>query len=354
MLLDVPKNLDSTAAKRRLAMFAVAPLVVMAFTVAWAPGRAVARTFGTVSIAFGSRYEPIVDQPESVRVSGTIATAGALRVYTFAGAKKCPPQEGEEGASPAGLGTPNVASVPLSAGAFSDTYSVSFASAGEVAVCAYVTDVLPDGGSQPDVYAEATLEVQPPTPHLTGLEVTIRSRPGNTALAPGRTELVVHAAGGGDLRLVLRRDGRRRVENLGYKSSGRFIVPWSCSHPGGVYAYTVTATDEYGRTLTRSGRFRPVSAARCRTLRIADERRRPQEEHEHREEEAAHSRARAEVERVKSDQRAACEQLGGYVEDTNEDEHASEYETECGVGDSNVFLAGDPPRIVNTTPKLSA
>ncbi len=328
--------------------------LVIVLAVAAMPARAMARAFGTIGIAFGSKHEPIVNEPESVTVSGTIATAGALRVYTFAGAKKCPPQEGEEGASPAGLGTPNVASLPLSAGAFSDSYTVSFASAGDVAVCAYLTDALPEGGSQPDEYVEATLEVQPPTPHLTGLKVTMRSRAGNTALAPGRTELVVHAAGGGDLRLTLRRDGRRRVEDMGYKSAGTFVVPWSCSSPGGVYAYTVTTTDEYGKTLSHSGRFRPVSAARCRALRIADARRRPQEEREHSEEEAARDRARAEVERVKSDQRAACEQLGGYVEDTNEDEHASEYETECGVGDSNVFLAGDPPRIVSTTPKLSA
>lgn len=343
---------------RRLAAPIMASLVI-ALAVAAMPARAMARTFGTVSIAFGSKYEPIVNEPESVTVSGTIATGGALRVYTFAGAKKCPPQEGEEGAAPAGLGTPNVASVPLSAGAFSATYSVSFASAGEVAVCAYVTDALPEGGSQPDVYAEATLEVQPPTPHLTGLKVTTRSHAGNTALAPGRTDLVVHAAGGGDLRLTLRRAGRRRVEDLGYKSAGTFVVPWSCSQPGGVYAYTVTATDEYGKTLTRSGRFRAVSAARCRALRIADERRRPQEERERREREAAYGREEEQLQRevaqVEHDQRVACEQgLGGRVERVNESiaipPVPKDTATECEVEGRIVELQGDPPKVVSERP----
>lgn len=323
------------------------------------PSQAAARTFGTVSITFGSKYEPIVEQPETVVVSGSIVAAGELRVFTFAGAKKCPPQEGEEGASSAGLGTPNVASAPLSSGAFSDTYSVSFTGAGEVAVCAYVTDALPEGGDQPDVYAEATLEVQPPTPHLAGLKVTKRSRAGSSTYAPGRTELIVRAAGGGDLRLTLKRDGHRRVEDLGYKSSGTFVVAWSCSQPGGVYAYTVTATDEYGRTLTRSGRFRPVSAAQCQVLRIADERRRPQEERERREREAAYQHEEEqldkEIAQIEHDQRVACEQgLGGRVERVNESIEIppvpKDTATECEVSGRVVTLQGDPPKVVSVRP----
>jgi hypothetical protein len=226
-------------------------------------------------------------------------------------------------------------------------------------VCAYVTDALPDGQTQPDVFAAATLEVQPPTPHLTALKVTPRSHAGGTASEPGHTELIVLATGGADLRLTLKRNGHRRVEDLGYKSSGTFVVPWSCSSPGGVYAYTVTATDEYGKTLTHSGRFRPVGAARCRALRIADERRRPQAERQRREREAANSREEEqlhrEVAQVERDQRTACEQgLGGRVEYVNESIEIppvpKDTETECEVSGRVVTLQGDPPRVVSVRP----
>lgn len=311
-----------------------------------------------VQVSRSSAGQPTVGGSETITVSGTAdVLTRRLRVYMLIGDEACPDLPSPAGSVEAVLGPPNVANTTVAPGSFSQPFSITFAKAGLTDICAYLGSATDEKPPSNDANGGIVLEVQtppPPTPHLTALTVVVRSHAGHTASKPGRTELLVGATGGGELSMTLRHHGHRRVENLGYKSAGKFIVPWSCSSPSGVYSYAITAIDEYGKTLTHSGSFRPVSAARCRVLRIADTRRRAQEEHEHREEQASRERERPRIEKVKGNQREACEQLGGYVEDTNEAEHASEYETECGVGDSNVFLAGDPPRIVNTTPKLSA
>jgi hypothetical protein len=69
VLLDSPKNSASTASKRALAVFGVTQIVV-AVALAGICAQASAHTFGTVSIAFGSKYEPSVNQPETVTVWG--------------------------------------------------------------------------------------------------------------------------------------------------------------------------------------------------------------------------------------------------------------------------------------------
>jgi hypothetical protein len=155
--------------------------------------------------------------------------------------------------------------------------------------------------------------------------------------------------------MVLKRHGRTLNDDLGYKSADKFVVPWSCNRPSGVYRFTVTATDAYGATLTRSGEFRPVGAMRCHVLKIAEARRRREEAEDEATIEHEKERHRREDEPIKNAQRNYCEHdLGGYVEDTNEAADAAEYETECGVGANNITLAGNPSRVVNVTPKLSA
>jgi hypothetical protein len=42
---------------------------------------------------------------------------------------------------------------------------------------------------------------------------------------------------------------------------------WTCSRPGGIYAYVVFAKTGVGRTLARKGHFNPVSATRCDALK---------------------------------------------------------------------------------------
>ncbi|HEV3319481.1 MAG TPA: hypothetical protein VG053_07090 [Solirubrobacteraceae bacterium] len=134
--------------------------------------------------------------------------------------------------------------------------------------------------SEPDGTGSAVFDVLPPAPHLTVLTVTVRSHAGSTAAKPGATELFVSVTPDAVLRVVLRHHGHtlnKRV-SVGARSSGKIVVPWSCSAPGSVYSYAITATDAYGASLTRTGKFQPMTAARCRALRATDERKRKEQE----------------------------------------------------------------------------
>lgn len=196
------------------------------------------------------------------------------------------------------------------------------------------------GSPSPPATASKAVASPPPSPHLTTLTVRARSHNGSTAANPGETELLVHVTPDANLRVVLKRHGRTLTKRVsfGAHSSGKIIVPWSCSAPGGVYTYAVTATDAYGASLTRTGKFRPVSAARCHALKVENEPlpETPQER-QHEKQEEAH---RQHVEAV---QRAYCHDLGGYV--LLQDGVAEE--TQCVVGSLVYELKGDPPRVVH-------
>ena len=194
--------------------------------------------------------------------------------------------------------------------------------------------------SLPAAASKATAS-PPPSPHLTTLTVRARTQPGGTAAKPGKTELLVHVTPGVTLRLALKRHGHTYVERfgMGTHSAVTLTVPWSCSAPGGVYSYTITATDAYGASLTRTGKFRPVTAARCRALKIENEPL-PETPHErqHEKQEEAHRQ------HVEADQRAYCNDvLGGTV--LLQDGVAEE--TECVVGSLVYQLKGDSPRVVH-------
>jgi hypothetical protein len=189
----------------------------------------------------------------------------------------------------------------------------------------------------------------------------VRSHAGSTAAKPGATELLVSVTPDAVLRVVLKRHGHTLTKRMsvGANSSSRIIVPWSCSAPGGVYSYAITATDSYGASLARTGKFQGVSAGRCRALRAADGRRRSQEARERHEREGQRRRegreAEHEDERVRSDQRAYCEQvIGGHVEQVFNGNMIpaapSEIETECYAHGRNYTLRGDPPVVVRVTP----
>lgn len=114
---------------------------------------------------------------------------------------------------------------------------------------------------------EREFTLQPPP--LSTLGVTTRARLGRSSRAPGKTELLVKVTPYTPVRIELRRNGRRYVSRFAGddRSTLRFSVPWSCRDPGGRFRYTVTARDATGKTLTRSGSFRPISAGYCRQLR---------------------------------------------------------------------------------------
>jgi hypothetical protein len=340
-------------------------LVAMAVTLgagALLPSSAVAGT-GTLSISL--RPTPTVGLPLSIGVSGKQLPVGDLvRVYLFSNATGCWIEEGVGQKLRAGgqlLGSGEVLSKEEGDedpedGVFSRSYNMIPASASiPYTVCAELSE---GGERNPPKAWETTFTAAPAPPpgHLTTLSVRLDPHAGTIAARPGETELLIGATPDADLRLVLKRDGHTLTKrlSLGANSSGKLIVPWSCAAPGGVYSYTITATDTYGASLTRTGKFRPVSTARCRALRAADKRRRSQKAGERHEQEARSRREGRETEqedeRVRKDQRVYCEQrLGGQVEQVYNGAMIpaipSEIETECYAHGHNYTLRGDPPKV---------
>ncbi|MGA9876458.1 MAG: hypothetical protein WBQ21_11685 [Solirubrobacteraceae bacterium] len=346
------------------ATIAAAVLVVTAL-----PTTALASPSGTIDFSIAG--SATAEVPFSISVSGTSSLEGTLLVYVFSGSPGCPVSASEvQGGDLHNEGG-------VSAGSYSKSLGEDLG-VGSYTLCGYLTDsgstyatgtdMFQVAPTPPPTPSPAPPEPSAPTPtptpaaaHLTTLSVTTRSHAGSTASKPGETELLVTVTPDAVLRVVLKRQGHtlaKRV-SVGARPSGKIIVPWSCSAPGGVYSYAITATDAYGASLTRTGRFRPVSAARCRALRKTDERRRSAEarEHHEQEEERRHEghETEHEDERVRSDQRAYCEQvLGGNVEQVFNGNMIptvpSEIETECSAHGRNYTLRGDPPVVVNETP----
>lgn len=154
-------------------------------------------------------------------------------------------------------------------------------------------------------------------PALRSLQVRARNRPGRTAKSPGETALRISVTRYASVRVELRRGGRLSVQNYSAADGSKFTasVDWSCKKPGGRYRYRVIARDSHGKQLTRSGTFRPVSAARCRTMRKQEQRAKAARKRnadrrvaERRRAEAAAQQAR--IDRFKSN----CRKLGGTPE----------------------------------------
>jgi hypothetical protein len=257
---------------------------------------AAAEPSGTVSFAVVPGTV-VQGQPVAITASGTSSQAGELAIYyTDGSAPSCLSVKSirETPANPA-----YSPSTPVPAGSYSQTYSFTPTLSGTYAVCGYLYD---PSSSTDAIYAAGTgsfnATVQPPPippgctdpacteppppplpppPHLTALTVKVRSHTGSTAAKPGHTELLVRATGDAVVLVVLKRQGRTRKTEFSYASSDKLDVPWTCSRPGGVYSFTVTAIHDGDKTLTSRGKFRPVSAARCRALHAADARRRREE-----------------------------------------------------------------------------
>lgn len=287
-------------------------VAVTIVVVAVLPSPAVASPSGTIGFSVGAE-QPTEDHDTesvtfSVTVSGTTSVEATLRVKVASDGEKCPsPSELPE------LGADYDHVQGVAAGSFSYTWGESLG-VGSHTLCGYLTQgddratgtfatgedtfqvtpppVVQTPSESPETapkqeLTEPILEAKPaapvlplPAPHLATLNVRVRSHAGSTAAKPGKTELLVDVTPDADLRLVLKRHGHTLTKrtSFGAHSSGKVIVPWSCSTPGGVYSYTITATDAYGAHLTRRGEFRPVSASRCRSLGETDARRHQEEE----------------------------------------------------------------------------
>jgi hypothetical protein len=94
------------------------------------------------------------------------------------------------------------------------------------------------------------------------------SHPGPSARSPGHTNLDVSTSPYAFLVVKLSRHGRtvKHLEWGSHSNAVAMVIRWSCSSPGGLYRYEVTAKSGVGRTLRRRGSFAPVSIDRCHQL----------------------------------------------------------------------------------------
>lgn len=145
-------------------------------------------------------------------------------------------------------------------------------------------------------------------PHMRSLSVRPRGVRGKLSNSPGRTDLVVTTAPWAHLRVRVTRGAGVidvRSQWLDERRGVALTVPWSCNKPGGEYRYTVTAHDDFGKSLSRSGTFAPVSHSTCAAMVSA----------EYRQRSAARRRAAAQVRREAIARRrrfiANCKALGG-------------------------------------------
>lgn len=118
-----------------------------------------------------------------------------------------------------------------------------------------------------------TTELVPFLLPLEDLAVTRGVRKGGSSKRPGRTTLRIDATDGANVTLKVRRNGRlvlsrRFTSDESSPFSRRF--KWSCNRTG-TFRFTVQASDSYGKTLTKRGRW-TVSAGRCARLRAAERR----------------------------------------------------------------------------------
>lgn len=154
-------------------------------------------------------------------------------------------------------------------------------------------------------------------PGLRSLQVRARNRPGRTVKSPGETALRISVTRYASVRVELRRGGRLSVRNYSAADGSKFTasVEWSCKKPGGRYRYRVIARDSHGKQMTRSGTFRPVSAARCRTMRKQEQRAKAARKRNSDRRVAERRRAEAAAQQARIDRfKSNCRKLGGTPE----------------------------------------
>jgi hypothetical protein len=145
--------------------------------------------------------------------------------------------------------------------------------------------------------AEAAARERAHKTPVTHLSVKPVAHRGHSTRYPGYTGLSVTTAPYAYVVVSLTRYGHttERWEWGAESTEIARVIQWTCTNPGGVYRYVVTASSGVGRTLVRRGQFAPVSASRCHSLKRheAEARERAerkaaeeasQEEREHREE----------------------------------------------------------------------
>jgi len=198
-----------------------------------------------------------------------------------------------------------------------------------------------DNRLQAEYEADKARDLKTPINYL---RVYVSGSQGDSSANPGRDEVHVRASTASHVTVELMRYGHRTstLEMLPYATdaydmseglscgqvstwtsgcdssqpeyfpatwAGGVEVGWTCKSPGGTYHYVVTAK-RGGRTLTKRGTFKPVSAARCHTLERHEQEARERNARRYEEEVRARDEAEA---REEAEWRHNCVAEGGKV-----------------------------------------
>jgi hypothetical protein len=139
-------------------------------------------------------------------------------------------------------------------------------------------------------------------PPLSQLGVKTRSRRGHSSAHPGYTTLSISTTPYAKVTLTLRRSNRVRVDHFswGSKALESQRIDWNCNLRGAAsYSYIVEAHDEQGKRLRRTGRFRVVSRAWCRSQQAKERRARARQRAAERQAALADARREAAAERAR-------------------------------------------------------
>jgi hypothetical protein len=113
--------------------------------------------------------------------------------------------------------------------------------------------------------AKARARSQP----VTRLSVKAVAHYGRTSSYPGYTDLYLTTSHYAYVTVKLTRYGHatERFEWGDTSTEVAETIPWTCKSPGSTYRYVVAATTRVGPARTVRGQFKPVSVARCDTLK---------------------------------------------------------------------------------------
>jgi hypothetical protein len=278
------------------------------------------------------------NQPVTIAASGTTNTAARL-VVGVRSLAECSPTTFN---TYVGTELNSTGGDPVGPGAFAKAYTYTPTSSGTASVCGFLSvgTVLPTvfgGTSAPltvltqeqeeanqkrvdeeaaareraqrlaELEARRAAALKRP---VTRLSVRSIGHNSGSSYGPGYTRLRVTTSPFAHVSVKLSRRGHAtyHVEWGEQATAVAIDVPWSCASPGGIYRYVVSARTNVGKTLTRSGRFSPVSPDRCRFLKRREAEARARENRET--QEGYEREARAERQRVEHFEHN-CRVIGG-------------------------------------------
>ena len=170
-----------------------------------------------------------------------------------------------------------------------------------------------NAGSDDATSTDVQLRIIGPT--LRRLLVRTYASPGRTSRHPGSTRMVIVATPYAHVHVVLRRGARRRtlVYRWDRSSAGSLSLDWTCRVAGPAqYRYEVTASDDSGHRMVRTGRFSAVSSSQCSAFRAHERELRRQAAARARDQELAWERAQAQARaRDFARKRRNCSALNG-------------------------------------------